>query len=60
MNREIGKTDSKDLARDTSGTRGYAAFLVDLGERIPGLLLPNMVVLLPLLDEEVIVCFESM
>ena len=51
--REIGNTDQKDLERDSSGTRAYASFLTDLAERIPSIALNHMMVLLPLLDEDV-------
>ena len=51
--REIGRMDSKDLTKDTSGTRAFAAFLVDLAEKIPDLMLPSISVLLGLLDGEV-------
>ena len=52
-NREIGNTDAKDLERDSSGTRAYASFLTELAERIPSVALNHMMVLLPLLDEDV-------
>ncbi|KAK2183431.1 hypothetical protein NP493_312g03022 [Ridgeia piscesae] len=52
MMREIGAIDAQDLARDTSGTRAYSVFLMELAERIPALMLPNMCVLATLLDEE--------
>lgn len=45
--------DPKDLARDTSGTRAYAAFLVEMAEKIPAAMLPNISVLISLLDGEV-------
>ena len=51
--REIGNTDPKDLERDSSGTRAYASFLTELAERIPAVALNHMMVLLPLLDEDV-------
>ncbi|XP_013415078.1 condensin complex subunit 1-like isoform X2 [Lingula anatina] len=50
--RELGKMDPRDLARDNSGTRAYAAFMVELAERIPEVMLPNISVLIPLLDGE--------
>ncbi|XP_033119867.1 condensin complex subunit 1-like isoform X2 [Anneissia japonica] len=50
--REIGSMDPKDLARDNSGTRSYAAFLVELAERIPTIMLPSISVLLCHLDGE--------
>ncbi len=45
--------DPRDLARDTSGTRAYAAFLVELAEKIPAVMMPHISVLLALLDGEV-------
>ena len=53
LHREIGNTDPKDLERDSSGTRAYASFLTELAERIPAVALNHMMVLLPLLDEDV-------
>ncbi|XP_022111340.1 condensin complex subunit 1-like isoform X2 [Acanthaster planci] len=50
--REIGSLDPRDLARDNSGTRSYAAFLVELAEKIPGLMLPSISLLLCHLDGE--------
>ncbi|XP_070560344.1 condensin complex subunit 1-like [Ptychodera flava] len=50
--REIGRIDPKDLARDNSGTKAYAAFLVEMSERIPAEMLPNISVLICHLDEE--------
>ncbi|KAJ9587397.1 hypothetical protein L9F63_019072, partial [Diploptera punctata] len=40
--REIGETDSSDLIQDTSGTRAYSQFLVEVAENIPELILPAM------------------
>ncbi|XP_071110071.1 condensin complex subunit 1-like [Haliotis cracherodii] len=48
--REIGRIDSQDLSRDTSGTRAYSLFLVELAERVPAVMLPNISVLLCHLD----------
>ncbi|XP_067998128.1 condensin complex subunit 1 [Melanerpes formicivorus] len=50
--REIGQKCPQDLARDTSGVKGYAAFITELAERTPALVLSNMSVLLPHLDGE--------
>lgn len=33
--REIGRMDSKELARDASGARNYSVFLQELGDRLP-------------------------
>jgi len=45
--------DPKELARDTSGTRTYAAFLVELSKCVPGVVLPSISVILVFLDGEV-------
>ena len=45
--------DPGDLARDNSGTRAYAAFLVEIAEKIPAVMLPSISVLLCHLDAEV-------
>ena len=51
--REIGRMDPRDLARDTSGTRAYADFLVELAGQVPSQIIPNISVLLCHLDGEV-------
>ncbi|NXP05107.1 CND1 protein, partial [Thinocorus orbignyianus] len=50
--REIGHKRPQDLARDTSGIKGYAAFITELAEQIPALVLSNISVLLHHLDGE--------
>ena len=45
--------DSSDLSRDTSGTRAYAAFLVEMTERCPAAVLPNISLLQGHLEGEV-------
>lgn len=50
--REIGRMDPRDLARDTSGTRAYADFLVELAGRVPAQIIPNISVLLCHLNGE--------
>ncbi|XP_072035794.1 LOW QUALITY PROTEIN: condensin complex subunit 1-like [Amphiura filiformis] len=50
--RELGSMDPQDLARDNSGTRAYAAFLVEVAEKIPAVILPSISVLLCHLDGE--------
>ncbi|NXD43951.1 CND1 protein, partial [Copsychus sechellarum] len=50
--REIGQKCLQDLAREASGVKGYATFISELAEQIPALVLSNMSVLLPHLDEE--------
>ncbi|XP_059576393.1 condensin complex subunit 1 isoform X3 [Alligator mississippiensis] len=50
--REIGQKCPQNLARDASGAKGYAVFLTELAEQIPGMVLSNMSVLLHHLDGE--------
>ncbi|XP_065442007.1 condensin complex subunit 1 isoform X5 [Chrysemys picta bellii] len=50
--REIGQKCPQDLTRDASGVKGYAAFLTELAEQIPMIVLSNMSVLLHHLDGE--------
>ncbi|XP_010185996.1 PREDICTED: condensin complex subunit 1, partial [Mesitornis unicolor] len=50
--REIGQKCPQDLARDASGFKGSATFITELAEQIPAVVLSNMSVLLPHLDEE--------
>lgn len=50
--REVGRVDPRDLARDTSSSRNYAAFLADLAERIPSVFIPCISLLSVHLEEE--------
>ncbi|XP_062984497.1 condensin complex subunit 1 [Elgaria multicarinata webbii] len=50
--REIGQKCPQELARDASGVKGYAAFLAELAEQTPAIVLANMSVLLHHLDGE--------
>nr|XP_008117482.1 PREDICTED: condensin complex subunit 1 [Anolis carolinensis] len=50
--REIGKKCPQELARDASGTKGYATFLAEVAEQTPSIVLANMSVLLHHLDGE--------
>ncbi|XP_046630867.1 condensin complex subunit 1-like isoform X2 [Daphnia pulicaria] len=50
--REIGKVDPHDLARDTSSSRNYAAFLSELAERVPSAFIPCISLLSVHLEEE--------
>ncbi|ETE61105.1 Condensin complex subunit 1, partial [Ophiophagus hannah] len=50
--REIGQKCPQELAREASGMKGYAAFLTELSERTPAIVLSNMSVLLHHLDGE--------
>ena len=45
--------DSADLSRDTSGTRSFSQFVVELADRQPSLVLPNISLLLCHLDGDV-------
>ena len=51
--REIGTFDARDFERDKSGTHAYAAFLVELSEKVPALMVPNISLLMPLLNCQV-------
>ena len=51
--RELGSSDPRDLSLDTSGTRCFAAFLVEVTQLVPGAVLPTISVLLPHLSGEV-------
>ena len=55
---EISRMNPADLAKDTSGTRSYASFLMELAEKVPAVMLPNLSLLQGLLDGEV--CFLNM
>ncbi|CAO2606618.1 Condensin complex subunit 1 [Lemmus lemmus] len=50
--REIGQKCPQELSRDTAGTKSFAAFLTELAERIPAVLMSSMCILLDYLDEE--------
>ncbi|ESO89837.1 hypothetical protein LOTGIDRAFT_61640, partial [Lottia gigantea] len=50
--REIGRLDSRDIAKDTSGTRILAQFLVELSHQLPAAMLPTISVLIGHLDGE--------
>ncbi|XP_070791467.1 condensin complex subunit 1 [Pituophis catenifer annectens] len=50
--REIGQKCPQELAREASGMKGYAAFLTELTEQTPAIVLANMSVLLHHLDGE--------
>ncbi|KAL8621609.1 hypothetical protein ACOMHN_036842 [Nucella lapillus] len=50
--REIGRMDPRDAVRDTTGARAYSQFLVEIGEKVPAAVLPNVSVVLAHLDEE--------
>ncbi|KAJ8021490.1 Condensin complex subunit 1 [Holothuria leucospilota] len=50
--RELGRMDQQDLARDNSGTRGYAGFISELSDLIPDAILPSISLLLIHLDGE--------
>ncbi|KAB1254635.1 Condensin complex subunit 1 [Camelus dromedarius] len=50
--REIGQKCPQELSRDPSGAKGFAAFLTELAERIPAILMSSMCILLDHLDGE--------
>lgn len=50
--REIGQKSPDELAKESSGVKAYAAFLAELSEKIPGIMLPSMSVLLDHVDGE--------
>ena len=50
--REITRLDTKELNRDTSGTRSYSLFLIELSERLPENMKPCVSLLLLHLDGE--------
>jgi condensin complex subunit 1 len=49
---DIGRKDSHEFVRDASGARYTSAFLVEVGERLPGACLTSFSLLAPLLDCE--------
>ncbi|XP_004766763.1 condensin complex subunit 1 isoform X1 [Mustela putorius furo] len=50
--REIGQKCPQELSRDPAGAKGFAAFLTELAERIPAILMSSVCVLLDHLDGE--------
>ncbi|CAK6443760.1 unnamed protein product [Pipistrellus nathusii] len=50
--REIGQKCPQELSRDPIGAKGFAAFLTELAERIPAILMSSMCILLDHLDGE--------
>ncbi|KAJ4439539.1 hypothetical protein ANN_07663 [Periplaneta americana] len=50
--REIGDMDSSDLMQDTSGTKSFAQFLVEVAESVPELIVPAIDTLTVHLDGE--------
>lgn len=53
LHREIGQKCPQELSRDPAGAKGFAAFLTELAERIPAILMSSVCVLLDHLDGEV-------
>ena len=45
--------ESSDLSRDASGTRAFSQFLVELADKIPNLVLPNISLLMAHLEGDV-------
>ncbi|CAH2322684.1 condensin complex subunit 1 [Pelobates cultripes] len=58
--REIGQKCSQDLSREMSGVKALAAFLTELSERIPAIMMPSISVLLDYLDGESYVMRNAM
>ncbi|XP_055958438.1 condensin complex subunit 1 isoform X2 [Patella vulgata] len=52
MMREIGRMDTRDVVKDSSGTRVLAQFLVELAQQLPAVMLPSISVLVCHLDGE--------
>ena len=50
--RELSRLDSRELNRDTSGTRAYSLFLVELAERLPEQMQPSLSLMLHHLEGE--------
>lgn len=48
--REIGRMDASDLSRDTSGTRSFSQFIVEIADKMPSYVLPNISLLMSHLD----------
>lgn len=53
LHREIGQKCPQELSRDSSGAKGFAAFLTELAERVPAILMSSMCILVDHLDGEV-------
>lgn len=49
---EIARISPQDIARDTSGTKNFSIFLVEITERLPSLIFSLLPILLPHLDGE--------
>ncbi|OWF35443.1 condensin complex subunit 1-like [Mizuhopecten yessoensis] len=52
ITREIGRLAPEDAVKDSAGTRNCSTFLVEIADRIPAFVLPNMSLLLCHLDSE--------
>jgi condensin complex subunit 1 len=50
--REIGSKDSAEFSRDTSGTKSFSSFLVEIAVKVPEVVLPNLSLLMVHLDNE--------
>ncbi|XP_035829509.1 condensin complex subunit 1, partial [Aplysia californica] len=50
--REIGSANSREAAKDSASAKAYAGFLVELGERMPAVVLPCVPLILCHLDGE--------
>lgn len=45
--------DASDLSRDTSGTRSFSQFIVEIADKMPSYVLPNISLLMSHLDGDV-------
>ena len=52
MVNELGSKDPRDLSLDTSGTKNFAAFLVEMAQCVPNAVLPVVTSLLPHMQGE--------
>jgi condensin complex subunit 1 len=50
---EVSRISAKDVAQDSSGAKNVSAFIVEVAERLPKLMLPSISLLLVHLDGEV-------
>ncbi|XP_067882621.1 condensin complex subunit 1 [Heterodontus francisci] len=50
--REIGRNGAGEPGRESSGARSFAAFLAELAERIPEVMIPNISLIVDLLNGE--------
>lgn len=59
FNREIGNSDTKEAAKDTTAAKAYASFLVELSEKLPSTVLPSVYLVIELLERDVSCTFSK-